>query len=124
MQSSSQANQASKQESRQGYGQQQQESRQSYGQQQQQSRQNYADNYDDYHHGGGYYPSTAGAYAAGVVTGAVVGSAITAASYNAMSAPKTTVVVGGVTYYQVGSTWYQPVYQGSSVTYIVVNPPK
>ena len=36
----------------------------------------------------------------------------------------TPVVVNGVTYYQCGSTWYQPAYQGSQVTYVVVNPPK
>jgi hypothetical protein len=41
-----------------------------------------------------------------------------------MSAPKTPVVVSGVTYYQVGSTWYQPVYQGGQVTYVVVQPPQ
>jgi hypothetical protein len=123
MQSSSQANQANKQQSRQDYGQQQQEDRQSYGQQQQQNRQDFAEDYDDYHHGG-YHPSTAGAFAAGAVTGAVIGSTMTAASYNAMTAPKTIVVVGGVTYYQVGTTYYQQVYQGGSVTYVVVNPPK
>ena len=31
---------------------------------------------------------------------------------------------GGYTYYQCGSTWYQPVHQGSQVTYVVVNPPQ
>jgi hypothetical protein len=38
----------------------------------------------------------------------------------------TPVIVGGYTYYyyQCGSTWYQPAYQGSQVTYAVVNPPK
>jgi hypothetical protein len=34
------------------------------------------------------------------------------------------VLVNGVTYYQVGSTGYQPQYQGSQVTYVVVNPPQ
>jgi hypothetical protein len=34
------------------------------------------------------------------------------------------VVVGGVTYYQVGSTWYQPMYQGGQVVYVVVQPPQ
>jgi hypothetical protein len=34
-----------------------------------------------------------------------------------------TVVSGGVTYRQCGSTWYEPHYAGSSVEYIVVNPP-
>lgn len=33
-------------------------------------------------------------------------------------------MVSGLSYYQCGSTWYQPATQGSQVTYIVVNPPK
>ncbi|HEX9666441.1 MAG TPA: hypothetical protein VGA95_07770 [Thermodesulfobacteriota bacterium] len=114
------------QQSRQSYGQDAQQSRQSYGQDAQQSRQNYADNYDDYHYhgGGGYGYGYGGAYAAGAVTGAVIGSTMTAAAFSAMSAPQTQVVVGGVTYYQVGSTWYQPMYQGGQVTYVVVQPPQ
>jgi ABC-type sugar transport system substrate-binding protein len=58
------------------------------------------------------------------VTGAVIGSTMTAAAFSAQSASATQVVVGGVTYYQVGSTWYQPVYQGGQVTYVVVQPPQ
>jgi len=34
------------------------------------------------------------------------------------------VVVNGMSYYQCGSTWYQPRYAGSQVTYVVVNPPR
>ena len=41
-----------------------------------------------------------------------------------MAVPPTPVVVSGVTYYQSDSTWYQPVYQGDQVTYVVVNPPQ
>ena len=41
-----------------------------------------------------------------------------------MSAPKTLVYVNGVTYSQVGSTWYQPMCQGGQVTYVVVQPPQ
>jgi hypothetical protein len=127
MQSTSSTNQAN----RQSWSSQNQENRQSYGQQAQQSRQNYASNHDDYHYSGygGYYyhPPTygyGGAYAAGAVTGAIIGSTMTAAAFSAMSTPKTPVVVGGVTYYQVGSTWYQPVYQSGQVTYVVVQPPQ
>jgi hypothetical protein len=59
------------------------------------------------------------------VAGAVaVGTAITASAFAALSCPMTPVVMGGYTYYQCGSTWYQPAYQGSQVTYVVVNPPK
>jgi len=35
----------------------------------------------------------------------------------------TAVVSGGVTYQQCGSTWYQPQYAGTSVTYVVTSPP-
>ena len=90
-------------------------------------RQNYASDYDNYHRGGyygGYYPSTGGAYAAGVVTGAIIGSTMTAAAFSAQAKSCSTLVVSGMTYYQCGSTWYQPATQGSQVTYIVVNPPK
>jgi len=121
-QASRQAAQAANREDWQSYGQQQ--SRQSYGQQQQQSRQNYAsDYYDDFHRHGGYYP-TGRAYAAVVITGAVIGSTMTAAAFSAQAASCATVLVGGLTYYQCGSTWYQPTTQGSQVTYIVVNPPQ
>jgi hypothetical protein len=53
-----------------------------------------------------------------------MGTAITASAFAAMSCPMTPVVMGGYTYYQCGSTWYQPAYQGSQVTFVVVNPPK
>ena len=62
--------------------------------------------------------------AAGAVAGAVVGATITAAAFSAMAVPPTPVVVSGVTYYQSGSTWYQLVYQGGQVTYVIVNPPQ
>ena len=35
-----------------------------------------------------------------------------------------TVMMGNVAYQQCGSTWYQPRYAGSGVTYVVVNPPR
>jgi uncharacterized MAPEG superfamily protein len=72
------------------------------------------DRYDDYH------PfATAAAVTAGVaLTSAVIGSI-------AYSLPPScsAVVVSGFTYQQCGSTWYQPQYAGSQVTYVVVNPP-
>ena len=36
----------------------------------------------------------------------------------------TTVVVNGIGFRQCGSTWYQPVYQGTEVVYQVVNAPQ
>jgi hypothetical protein len=135
MQSSAQSQQDERQQSWQSHGQQQQQSRQSYatqhqqswqsyGQQQQENRQNWADDY----HGGccyhGYGYSSGGAFAAGALTGLALGTVITAAQFNASAAAKTPVVVNNVTYYQVGSTWYQPQYQGGQPTYVVVNPPQ
>jgi hypothetical protein len=59
------------------------------------------------------------------VAGAVaVGTALTASAFYATSCPRVPAVVNGVTYYQCGSTWYQPTYQGSEVTYVVVNAPE
>lgn len=75
--------------------------------------------YDDYHH---YHPiATAAAVTATVaVTAAVVGSIVSA---NQMPPSCVQVMRYNTAYMQCGSTWYQPQYQGSSVTYIVVNQP-
>lgn len=73
--------------------------------------------YDDH-----YHPvATAAAVTATVaVTSAVVGSIVHAAQL-----PPSCVQVmrGNVAYMQCGSVWYQPQYQGSDVTYVVVNQP-
>ncbi|MCL1633962.1 DUF6515 family protein [Luteimonas sp. SX5] len=63
--------------------------------------------------------ATAAAVTAGVaVTSAVIGSIV-------YSVPPscTTVIVDGIGYSQCGSTWYQPRYSGTTVQYVVVNPP-
>ena len=121
MQAQSSSQQASRQETTSSN----QASRQSSAQTAQSSRQNYASNYDGYYRPPAYgYGGAGGAYAAGVVTGAVIGSTMTAAAYSAQAASCTTMVVNGITYSQCGSTWYQPTTQGSQVTYVVVNPPK
>lgn len=74
----------------------------------------------------GYYPysyhpvaTAAVVTSAAVVTAAAVGSV-------AHSIPPScvTTTVNGATYSQCGSTWYQPQYVGTSVQYVVVNPPK
>jgi hypothetical protein len=66
--------------------------------------------------GNGEALAVAGAVA---VTAAAIGSV-------AHSIPPscTAVVSGGVTYQQCGSTWYQPQYAGTSVTYVVTSPPQ
>ncbi len=127
--------QGSNQEDRQNFAQNQQQDRQdqqnsnmqdrqNYGQQQQQNRQNYASDYDDYH--GGYYGGgyAATPYAAGVVTGAAIGSVLNATQFSGMSSSCGAMGINGVMYYQCGNTWYQQADQGGQSTYIVVNPPE
>lgn len=62
---------------------------------------------------------------AAVVTTAAVATAVAVGTV-ARSIPPScgTVMVGNVAYHQCGSTWYQPRYAGSEVTYVVVNPPR
>jgi hypothetical protein len=57
--------------------------------------------------------------AAVVTTAIVVGSVV-----NSLPPACTQVLVGNVVYQQCGGYWYQPQYVGSSVTYVVVNPPR
>ena len=57
--------------------------------------------------------------AAAVTTAAVVGSVV-----NSIPASCSAVTANGLTYQQCGSTWYQPEFSGSSVTYVVVNAPR
>ena len=64
-----------------------------------------------------YHPFAAAAVIGG--TAAIVGSMV-----NSVPPTCTPVVVNGVTYSQCGSTWYQPQYAGTSVQYVVVNPPQ
>lgn len=64
-----------------------------------------------------YHPIAAGV--AMGATAAIVGSIV--------SRPPTTgcvtTVANGISYTQCGNTWYQPQYSGTTVEYIVVNPP-
>ncbi|UVJ41774.1 hypothetical protein NVV94_13725 [Pseudomonas sp. LS1212] len=73
--------------------------------------------YDDH-----YHPiATAAAVTATVaVTAAVVGSIVSPAQ---MPSSCVQVIRYDTAYMQCGSTWYQPQYQGSNVTYVVVNAP-
>ena len=65
----------------------------------------------------GWHPAaTAAAVAA---TAAVVGSVV-----NSVPADCGAVYVNDINYYQCGSGWYQPQYYGTSVQYVVVNPPQ
>jgi hypothetical protein len=75
------------------------------------------------YYGGGccYHPvaTAAAVTAATMVTAAVVGSIV-----NSLPPSCAAVVVNGLTYQECGSAWYQPRYAGSSVSYVVVNPPR
>ncbi len=82
--------------------------------------------YDDHYHGhhdhwddwdDHWHPLETAATVA--VTAAVVGAIVHSIPPNC-----STVVVNGISYSQCGSTWYQPQYVGSSVQYVVVNPPR
>lgn len=63
--------------------------------------------------------ATAAAVTAGVaLTSAVIGSIVYTVPPSCI-----TTIVNGIAYQQCGSTWYQPQYSGTTVQYIVVNPP-
>lgn len=74
------------------------------------------DDRNDGHWYGGYHPvaRTAGALATAAVIGVIVYS---------LPPSCVTVVRADVTYQQCGSTWYQPQYAGTQVSYVVVNAP-
>ena len=67
--------------------------------------------------GGHYHPVARGA-AIAATTAVVMG-----AYYSSLPTGCATVIRGGVSYYSCGSYWYQPVYQGSTVQYVVVPAP-
>lgn len=53
-----------------------------------------------------------------MTTALVVGTAV-----STIPAGCSAVVVNGATYQHCGPTWYQPQYVGTTVQYVVVNPP-
>jgi hypothetical protein len=53
------------------------------------------------------------------VTSAVIGSMV-----YTLPPACSTVIVNGIAYSQCGSVWYQPQYVGSTVQYVVINPPR
>jgi len=55
----------------------------------------------------------------------VAAAAVTAAAVIRTPPPScSTVVAGAVSYQHCGSTWYQPQFVGSSLSYVVVSPPR
>ena len=100
----------------------------------QQNRQNAADDYaDDYHGahwGGGYYNYPAGGLAA--ATAIAVGTAVTVGTMQAMTTPSggqaaactmTSVQVGDATYYQCAPNWFQKAYVNGETSYVAVAAP-
>jgi len=68
---------------------------------------------------GSHPVATGAAFAAGAaLTSAAVGSVV-----YSLPPSCSTVVVGGVSYQQCGSTWYEPQFSGTSVNYVVVQQP-
>ena len=62
---------------------------------------------------------TAAVVGTAAVTAAVVGSVVTSLPPSCSS-----TVVGNVAYQHCGNAWYRPQYMGSTVNYVVVNPPQ
>ena len=80
-------------------------------------RHNAARYYGGGHRHYGYYGGRA---VVGFAAGLAVGSIVSAAT---MPTTCVTTYVNGVSYRRCGSAYYQPVYQGDTVVYRVVNPP-
>ena len=68
-----------------------------------------------------YHPAATAAAvtAAAVTTAAVVGSVV-----RTLPPSCGAVSISGITYQRCGSTWYQPQFAGTTINYVVVNPPK
>jgi hypothetical protein len=88
-------------------------------------------NVNNNYHGNGYYgggccysTGAAVATAAAVTATAMVTAAVIGSVVNTVPPSCTMVAVGGVTYQQCGSTWYQPQFVGGNTTYVVVNAPR
>jgi hypothetical protein len=85
------------------------------------NRANVANNYNDNH--GGWYNDHPVATAAAVTTAVVGTAAVVGSMVHSLPPSCSAMIVNGVTYQQCGSTWYQPQYAGTTVQYVVINPP-
>ena len=61
---------------------------------------------------------------AAAITGAAIGAAAVGSTYYALPPDCVVTVVNGITYNNCGGTWYEPQFNGTSTTYIVVDPPQ
>ena len=48
---------------------------------------------------------------------------ITYAAFRSLSCRTTVIVYSGISYYSCGSSYYERVYQGGNVVYVIVTPP-
>jgi hypothetical protein len=48
---------------------------------------------------------------------------LTRAAFRSLSCRNTVIVANGITYYSCGGTYYERVYQGGTVVYVVVTAP-
>ncbi len=69
-----------------------------------------------------YRPAAPVVYGAGAVAATAAAVAI-GSRVAALPGGCSSVVVHGITYYNCGGTFYQPVYDGPNVVYVVVNSP-
>ena len=83
---------------------------------------NVGGDWDDHYHGCCY--SGWGAYAAGALTAGAITAAAYGSTVYALPSGCVTTVVNGITYQQCGSTWYEPQFDGTTTTYVVVSPPQ
>lgn len=74
----------------------------------------------DVDNGWNWHPAAA---AAGFAAGAAVTSAAIGSVVYSLPAACSVVVVNGISYQQCGSTWYEPQFAGTSVSYVVVAAP-
>jgi hypothetical protein len=81
-------------------------------------------NVDGHHHGCCWsnWDNHGGAFVAGAIVGATT-AAVIGSYYRSLPPSCATIYRGSVTYYQCGSVWYQPVYSGTTVQYVVVTAP-
>lgn len=111
------------QEDRQNWKDDNREDWQEYGDKVRDERREYAEHSEWGEHGEWNEWNNVGEFGAGFVVGAVVGTVITAAAFNNNNCMAGKTLVGDVYYYQCGGSWYQQVYRGGEVTYIVVEAP-
>ncbi len=81
-----------------------------------------AGDWDDHWDGCCYNPwgaAAAGALVGGAITAAAIGSTV-----YALPADCVTTVVNGIAYNHCGDTWYQPQFEGTTTSYVVVSPPQ